>query len=146
VTYPDARAAFAGFAEVVNSHRWADLGRWVHPDVVWEYPQSGERFRGLANVRAQFENYPGGLLKGGAVLEEVVDGTRYGLTPTFTIVEIQDSGDRGTAIVKSHYPDGSQWHVVNFVELRDGLIARLRAYFAQDFDAPEWRAPYRDAP
>jgi hypothetical protein len=25
-------------------------------------------------------------------------------------------------------------------------VSRLRAYFAPDFDAPDWRAPYREAP
>ncbi len=30
-------------------------------DMVIEYPQSGERIRGWANIRAVAENYPGGL-------------------------------------------------------------------------------------
>ncbi len=33
------------------------------PDIVVGYPQSGERIRGWANVRAIHENYPGGLPK-----------------------------------------------------------------------------------
>src|SRR5713101_1121508 len=31
------------------------------PDMIVEYPQSGERIRGWANVRAVLENYPSGL-------------------------------------------------------------------------------------
>jgi SnoaL-like domain len=145
VTEADARAVLAGFADVVNEHRWDDLGRWIHPHVVWEYPQSGERFRGLANVRGQFENYPG-LESATAFLEEVVGETKYALTQAYTIIAVDGSGDRGTAIIRSRYPDGSEWHAINFVELRGGLIVHLRSYFAPDFEAPDWRAPYRDAP
>lgn len=31
-------------------------------------------------------------------------------------------------------------------DLQDGRISRSRTYFAADFDAPDWRAPYREAP
>jgi hypothetical protein len=34
--------------------------------------------------------------------------------------------------------------VLNLYELRDGRIGSARSYFAPDFEAPEWRAPYRD--
>jgi hypothetical protein len=34
------------------------------PDLIVEYPQSGERIRGWANVRAVLENYPRGLPEG----------------------------------------------------------------------------------
>ena len=44
-------------------------------DMVTEYPQSGERFRGLANIRAVAENYPGGLPKD---LSGKVIGTQLG--------------------------------------------------------------------
>jgi len=145
LTDVDARTVLSGFADVVNGHRWDDLARWIHPDVVWEYPQSGERFRGLLNVRGQFENYPD-LEPGTAFLEEVVGERTYGLTPAYTIIAVDGSGDRGTAIVRTRYPDGSHWHAINFVELRDGLIVHSRTYFAPDFEPPDWRAPYREAP
>ena len=141
----DARAVLSGFADVISNHRWDDLGRYLHPDVVWEYPQSGEKFTGIANIRAQFEHYPG-LEPGTTFLEELVDGTTYALTQIYTLVPVEGSGDRGVAINRVRYPDGSHWHAVNLYELRDGLIARSRSYFAPDFEAPDWRAPYRDAP
>ena len=63
----------------------------------WEYPQSGERFRGIANIRAQFENYPG-LVPGTTFLEEIVDGTTYALTQIYTS---SLSRDRETAASRS---------------------------------------------
>lgn len=41
---------------------------------------------------------------------------------------------------------GSHWWAVNLFELGDGRISRMRTYFAPDFEAPAWRAPYREAP
>jgi ketosteroid isomerase-like protein len=133
-------------AEVLRSTDWPRLGEVFHADAVLEYPQSGERFRGLANIRAQFENYPD-LDPGGSELEEVIAETKaYALTSSYTVIGIEGSGDRGTAIIRVRYPDGSHWWAVNVYELRDGRITRSRAYFAPDFEPPEWREPYRESP
>jgi ketosteroid isomerase-like protein len=139
----DHHEVMEGFARVLREHDWDELGRWVHPDVVWEYPQSGERFRGLPNVRAQFENYPG-LGPGTSQLEEIIGGASYALTPSYTVIVVEGTGDRGTAIVRVRYPDGSLWWALNVYELRDGLIGHSRSFFAPDFEAPDWREPYRD--
>jgi hypothetical protein len=34
--------------------------------------------------------------------------------------------------------------ILTVVELRGELVSRVRAYFAPDFPAPDWRAPYRE--
>lgn len=134
-----------GWARVVRKHDWDALGDYLHADAVLEYPQSGERFEGIANIRAQFENYPG-LEAGTTELQDIVGGTMYALTPMYTVVAVEGSGDRGTAVLRVRYPDGSLWWALNLYELRDGRIARSRSFFAPDFDPPEWRAPYRAAP
>jgi ketosteroid isomerase-like protein len=143
VTEIDHGAFFDGFTGVFRTHEWHRLGEYVTEDAVWEYPQSGERFRGLANIRGQLENYPD-LEPGSTELEEVIGGTTYALTPMYTLVTVDGSGDRGTAIVRARYPDGSRWWVVNLYELRDGRIARSRNFFAPEFEPPDWRAPFRD--
>lgn len=125
---------------------WDGLDEVFAADATLEYPQSGELFRGLANIRAQFENYPD-LDPHGSELEEVIGESKaYALTPTYQIIGVDGTGNRGTAIIRVRYPDGSLWYAVNVFELRDGLISRARTYFAPAFDAPEWRAPYREAP
>lgn len=131
-------------ADVLRSLDWPRLDEVFHADAVLEYPQSGERFRGLANIRAQFEHYPD-LDPGGSDLEEVIGESKaYALTSSYTVIGVDGSGDRGTAIVRVRYPDGSLWWAVNVYELRDGRITRSRTYFAPDFEPPEWRAPYRE--
>jgi hypothetical protein len=144
MTDTDHQQLFGDFSTVLSSQQWDRLGDFVQDDATIEYPQSRERFRGLANIRAQFENYPD-LGPGSSQLQEVIGGTTYALTPTYTVIGIQGTGDRGTAIIRVQYPDGSWWWVVNVYELRDGRIARFRAFFAPDFDAPDWRAPFREA-
>ena len=145
MTGVDHRQVMDGLADVISKHDWPRLGEYFHANGVLEYPQSGERFRGIANIRAQFENYPD-LEPGSTELEEVIGGTTYALTPSYTVIGIDGSGDRGTALIRARYPDGSVWWVLNLYELRDGVIVRSRNFFAPDFDAPEWRAPFREAP
>lgn len=145
MTDADAREVFIGWADAIGRHDWDALAMYLQPDAVIEYPQSGERFIGAENIRAQFENYPG-LEPGNTRLEEVIGGTTYALTPSYTVIAVEGSGNRGAAVVRVRYGDGSMWWAVNIYELRDGLIARSRIFFAPDFDPPEWRAPYRDAP
>ena len=139
----DHKQFFHGFSDVLSTQEWDRLGDFVHEDATIEYPQSRERFRGLANIRAQFANYPD-LEPGQSELQEVIGGTAYALTPTYTVIGINGSGDRGTAIIRAHYPDGSWWWVVNLYELRDGKLARSRAFFAPEFEPPDWRAPFRE--
>jgi ketosteroid isomerase-like protein len=145
VTDPDHRRILGGLASCIERHAWDELGTYVHDDVIWEYPQSGERFVGLRNLRAQFENYPG-LEPGTTHLEDVIGGTAFALTPLYTVVAVEGSGERGTSVNRVRYPDGSLWFAVNLYELRDGRVARSRTFFAPDFEPPEWRAPFRDAP
>lgn len=132
--------------EVLRTEDWPRLAECFHADAVLEYPQSGERFRGLANIRAQFEHYPG-LEPGGSELHEVIGEPKaYALTPSYTVIGVEGSGERGTAIIRVRYPDGSFWWAVNVYELSDGRMTRARTYFAPDFEAPDWRAPYRESP
>jgi ketosteroid isomerase-like protein len=144
MTAVDHRKVLERFAAAMDRHDWDRLDESVHPDVVAEYPQSGERFRGIENFRAQFVNYPN-FDTATSHLEEVVGGADYALTPAYTLVAVEGSGDKGAAIVRARYPDGSTWWAINFYELRDGLIARSRTFFAPDFEAPDWRAPYRES-
>jgi ketosteroid isomerase-like protein len=112
----------------------------MHPDFVEEYPQSGERVRGPANLRAILENYPGGL--GEAVAEPEYHGRDedWVITPAFTVVRVTDGVNAGTGLVKVRYPDGSQWWMITIFELKDDLLYRQTSLFAAPFEAPEWRS------
>jgi ketosteroid isomerase-like protein len=132
-----------GWAHVVREHDWDALGDYLHEDAVLEYPQSGERFVGIRNIRAQFEKYPG-LEPGSTELQEVIGGTKYALTPMYTVIAVEGSGEKGAAVMRVSYPDQSLWWAIVLYELRDGKVAHFRSYFAPDFEAPDWRAPFRE--
>jgi hypothetical protein len=77
-------------------------------------------------------------------MSEVIGGSTYALTPMYTVVAVEGSGDRGVGTFRTRYPDGSYWWVITIYELVDGRIAKARAFFAPEFEAPDWRAPFRD--
>ena len=145
MTEGDLERVMRTMAEVISTHDWDRLGEVMHEDALFEYPQSGERFRGLANIRAQFENYPN-MDPGTSELAEVIGDEAYALTPSYTVIRVDGTGLKGTAVIRIHYPDDSYWWAVNIYELRDGRVSRSRTYFAPDFEAPDWRGPYREAP
>jgi ketosteroid isomerase-like protein len=88
-------------------------------DVVVEWPQSGERVRGRANLQALRENHPSEL--------------------GFTTRRILGGGDLWITEYVITY-DGRPVHTVSIMELRDGKVARETHYFADPFEPPEWRA------
>ncbi len=92
-----------------------------HDDYVEEYPQSGERIRGKQNVRAVNENYPG--------------------LPSLINRSYNISGDLGVMELTLEY-DGDRVHACELVEFEEGKIKRARTYFAEPFEAPQWRAQW----
>lgn len=144
MTDVDHQALLTRMAGAIRDHDWDALGTCYHSDAAIEYPQSGERFVGLENIKAQFANYAG-LEPGTTEIKDVIGGTTYALSPLYTVIAVEGSGARGTAVMRARYPDGKHWFAINLYELRDDRIARARVYFAPDFEAPDWRAPFRDA-
>ena len=93
-----------------------------HEDYVMEMPQSGERMRGREKMQAFQDAYPN---PPSIALRRVT--VRDGLW----VVE-------GT----NDYGDGKLFNVVLIIELRDGKIWRDTRYYAEPFEAPEWRAQW----
>ncbi|HEY8657207.1 MAG TPA: nuclear transport factor 2 family protein [Candidatus Limnocylindria bacterium] len=140
----DARALLDRFLDALNTNRYDRLEDLLSEDCVSEYPQSGEVIRGRQNIRAIFENYPGGRLENSIDKESarVVRTDAWVMTPTFALVRVIGSGDNTTAVWKVRYPDGSTWWVVNLIEIRDSRIVKQVSYFAPMFEAPAWRAQW----
>jgi len=92
----------------------------VHEDFVQEWPQSGERVRGKEACLNIARNYPGG-------------------PPQLTLGRVTGEGDHWVVEATSRYPDGTDYHVVAVLELRDGKIARETDYFGPVYPAPDWR-------
>jgi ketosteroid isomerase-like protein len=93
----------------------------LHDDYVEEYPQSGERIRGRHNWRSVTENYPS--------------------LPNMTDHSYVLSGDLGVLKMTLEY-DGNRVYACEVVDFEDGKVKRARAYFAEPFEAPEWRAQW----
>lgn len=98
----------------------------VHPDVVMEWPQSGERFSGR-------ENAIGAV----AATEE---------RPEFAgEPRIVGEGDTWVVMMPLRY-GADTYHYVGLFELRGGLIRRSTEYFGAPFPPQAIRARYADAP
>jgi hypothetical protein len=95
-----------------------------HPeDYVMEMPQSGERFSGRENMRAFQEAHP---------------------TPPSSLQVRRVLVKEGLWVVEGviDYGEGQVYNLVLIFELRDGKMWRDRWYFAEPFEAPEWRAQW----
>jgi hypothetical protein len=68
------------------------------------------------------ENYPGGL-------------------PDMIDYSFKVSGDLGVGEMIFEY-DGNRVYICEIVEMQDGRIKWVRAYFGEPFEAPEWRAQW----
>ncbi len=132
------------FHDIISRNDMDALDEVLHEDWVQEIPQSGERVRGIDNIRAVFSHYPGAEETGlkSEVIGVVGEEPHYVMTPTFNLVHVEGTGDRAVAVSRSRYPDGSLWWVINFFTVRDDKIARDTTYFAPAFPAPEWRTQW----
>jgi ketosteroid isomerase-like protein len=94
-----------------------------HDDAVLEFPQSGERFEGVANFREWRRQYPADL--------------------RFHLRRINHRDDLVVTEYLISY-DGAPWmFTVSIMEFRDDRVARERIYIMDGWEAPESRAPWR---
>ncbi len=103
--------------------RTAAVEELMHPEALVEWPQSGERIRGLANYLAIVEHHP--------------------TPPQASLRRISGSGDFFILELALDY-DGTPFFEVAGLEFKGEKVARLIAYFASPFDAPAWRAQWNE--
>jgi hypothetical protein len=89
-------------------------------------------------MRAITERYPGG---GWQARERRLTGSQdeFVMTPAGTISRIAGAGDAWTAEWVDRYPGGSDWYVIDVLELQDGRVLRETTYWAPVYEAPAWR-------
>ena len=91
-------------------------------DVIVEWPQSGEQILGLGNLKALREAYPAKL--------------------TFEIRRIRGSAELWVTEYVISY-DERPVYTVSIMQFTDGSkVGRETIYFADPFEAPEWRAQW----
>jgi hypothetical protein len=141
MSVPNARTAYERFMVAITQKDEATLDEVLHPDFEEVYPQSGERTIGPKNLKGIVLGVPGGLEDlGGRHVVGAED--RWAMTPTFTLVHIDGSGDLFTGVQRARYPDGSDWWVIQIVTMRDARVWRVESYFAPVFEPAAWRAPF----
>jgi hypothetical protein len=92
-------------------------------DAILEYPQSGERIRGRANIQ-----------------------TTRTLQPSrkrFTVQRIIGSGHLWITEYILTY-DAKPSHTVSIMEFLDGKVVRETQYFSDPFEAADWRKPWAE--
>jgi hypothetical protein len=97
-----------------------------HDDAVLEFPQSGERFVGVENLREWRSNYPA--------------------STSVEFREIRGRDDLWVAEITIRYDEGPWNFGVSILEFRENRIARETIYVGEEWEAPEWRARWRAAP
>ena len=116
------RAAVEALVAAINAGDLSALEEVFTPDVVIEWPQSGERIRGEKNRREIYSRFPS--------------------LPKVTPRRITGSGEVWVLEASLDYGDGDPYQAVFILEMRDGRIARETGYWSKPFPAPEWRAPW----
>ena len=110
------------------SELWSDLSpeevyEANHPeDYVMEMPQSGESVRGRENMRKFHEAYPN--------------------TPSIRLRRVLVRDGLWIVEAVNDYGGGQVSDMAMILELKDGRIWRDRRYYAEPFEAPEWRAQW----
>lgn len=96
-------------------------------DMVQEWPQSGERIRGLKNIEAVNQNYPAST----------------GTSPKMELRRILKPGEAWIIEGTIDYGDGVPVSAVSIIEIgAEGKIVRQTDYFANPFEAPAWRSKW----
>jgi hypothetical protein len=96
-----------------------------HDDAILEFPQSGERFLGKANMQGFREQYPAAQID-------------------FEPREIRGEGDFWIAEGRISYDGGDPIDYVWVAQLRGDKVQRETIYFADPFPAPDWRKPWAE--
>ena len=98
-------------------------------DVINEFPQSGERFRGRDKIAAMNRSYAG----------------TTGTTPKATLRRILKPGEAWVIESTIDYGDGTPVSSISIVETGpDGKVVKQTDYFANPFEAPAWRSQYAE--
>ncbi len=109
---------YTGIDQEISHEIYAD-------DAVLEFPQSGERFVGKRNFLEWRQQYP-------AAVQAKVRRIRGG-------------GNLWIAEVSISY-DGGEWQYgVSILEFRDNLVIHETIYGTPGWEAPTWRAPWRES-
>ena len=117
----DDRGAYRFLTELLPKLSPEEEYELRHEDYVMEMPQSGERIRGREKMRAFQEAYPN--------------------PPSMRVRRVLVRAGLWVVELVSNY-GGRIYDPVLIIELKDGKMWRDTRYYAEPFEAPEWRAQW----
>ena len=118
----DEQEAYRFITELFSTLSPEEVYEANHPkDYVMEMPQSGERIRGRENMRKFQQAYP--------------------TPPSIRLRRVLVRDGLWVVEAANDY-DGRVFDMAMILELKDGRIWRDRRYYAEPFEAPEWRAQW----
>ena len=111
--------------ERMEARDWDGVAAQLHPDVVVDWPNTGERMRGRDNYLAVQREYPEGW--------------------HIEVLRIVDGGDAVVSEVRVDH-DGKRFFARSFFEVADGRIAARGRVLVGRRAArpPAWRAPWTE--
>lgn len=118
-----ARDLVAAFADRLERRDWAALREVLHPDVLYEIPQTRERIRGRDRYVTFNAEYPGDW----HVDPEVVLGD-----------------DRDGCLLFRWRSGGDDALAVAFFEVEDGLITKVTDFWPEPYEPPPGREHLTD--
>src|SRR5262245_62237545 len=121
-----------------------ELAACRHPRWSSEWPQTGERVPNNdadVKIHSTYPGYPKHE-QGHSATDE---SEAWVMSPSFTPIRVTTGGEVAIAEGRLDYPDIGVHHIAVLIELKDGLIWRETAYFAQRFAPRDWRAHLADA-
>ena len=117
----DVRAALRRHWEASDANDFATEHQIYRADAVLEYPQSGERIRGRANIAAAREAQPN--------------------EKRFTVRRMVGGGDLWVSELVLTY-DGQPFYTVSIMEFEEGEVVRETQYFGDPFEPGPSRAQW----
>ncbi len=122
MTEQENRELVEQYIRCIHEGNTEELLNLIHDDFVEQYPQSGEQIRGKDNFQKFYENFEG--------------------LPNIEGYNLHMCGDLCVLEMLLNYPDGDIYNACEIVQFQDGKIANIKAYFAEPFEAPEWRSEW----
>lgn len=109
------RQAVTAYWQAANARDWDAFARLIHPDVVYEVPQTRERIHGRRHYVEFNRSYPG---EWAAELTSLV-------------------ADEEKAVSKiAFHIDGNDCVGISFFEFQDGMVSRVVDYWPEPYEPP----------
>lgn len=115
----ETRQLIARFFATLEGRDWAGFAMVLHPDVVYEIPQSRERIRGRDSYVQFNREFPGD----------------WHLTPTQILVD----GDAAVGRFEWRVGEAPSEEAFVFFGVRDGLLASVTDFWPEPYDPPTGR-------